>query len=84
MNDNDIIKVLQHCTTKGISCSKCPAYVSVERSNCKKYFRGAIDLINRQNAEVEKLQNELKITRQYIHENNLEYDLLAYSKRGSE
>lgn len=31
-----------------------------------------------------KWVSELKITRQYIHENNLEYDLLAYSKRGSE
>lgn len=27
---------------------------------------------------------ELEITRQYIHYNNLEYDLLAYSKRRSE
>ena len=31
--------------------------------------------------EVEKLKNELTITRNYIHDNGLEWDLLSYSKR---
>lgn len=59
---------------------------------CRNYFDGnCINTTeyercsyNRQKAEIERLQNELKVTRQYIHENNLEYDLLAYLRRGSE
>ena len=47
MTDNEIIKALECCTTNGASCKDCPAFVEVDRSNCKKYFRGALDLINR-------------------------------------
>ena len=60
MTDKEIIKALECCTTKGAKCSDCPAYKKVDRSDCKKYFRGAIDLINRQKAEIERLNNELK------------------------
>lgn len=52
MTDNEIIKALECCTTKGAKCSDCPAFKKVDRSDCKKYFRGAIDLINRQQAEI--------------------------------
>ena len=55
LTDKDIIKALECCTTTGLSCKDCPAFVKVDRSNCKKYFRGAIDLINRQQAEIERL-----------------------------
>ena len=51
--DNEIVKALECCTTNGASCKDCPAFVKVDRSNCKKYFRGALDLINRQKAEIE-------------------------------
>lgn len=47
MTDNDIVKALECCTTNVASCKDCPAFVKVDRSNCKKYFRGALDLINR-------------------------------------
>ena len=53
MTDNEIIKVLECCTTNGACCKDCPAFVKVDRSNCKKYFRRALDLINRQKAEIE-------------------------------
>lgn len=56
MTDAEIIKTLECCTTKGAKCSDCPAFKKVDRSDCKKYFRGAIDLINRQQAEIEGLQ----------------------------
>ena len=58
MTDAEIIKALECCTTKGAKCSDCPAFKKVDRSDCKKYFRGAIDLINRQKAEIERLKNE--------------------------
>ena len=56
MTDNDIIKALECCTTNGASCKDCPAFVKVDRSNCKKHFRGALDLITHQKAEIERLQ----------------------------
>ena len=59
MTDNEIIKALECCTTKGAKCSDCPAFKKVDRSDCKKYFRGAIDLINRQQAEIDVLNNNL-------------------------
>lgn len=59
MTDTEIIKVLKCCTTKGAKCSDCPAFKKVDRSYCKKYFRGAIALINRQKAEIERLNNNI-------------------------
>ena len=59
MTDKEIIKALECCTTKGAKCSDCPAFKKVDRSDCKKYFRGAIDIINRQQAEIERLNNNI-------------------------
>lgn len=58
--EDRIINALECCTTNGASCKGCPAFVKVDRSNCKKYFRGALDLINRQKEEIERLESELK------------------------
>ena len=59
MTDNEVIKALECCTTKGAKCSNCPAFKKVDCSDCKKYFRGAIDIINRQQAENEILNNNI-------------------------
>lgn len=32
-------------------------------------------------AELEKLKKEIQVTRDYIHDHNLEWDLMSYSKR---
>jgi Skp family chaperone for outer membrane proteins len=58
LTDAEIVKALECCTTNGASCKDCPAFVKVDRSNCKKYFRGALDLINRLQAENENLQEK--------------------------
>jgi hypothetical protein len=81
MTDNEIIKALECCCggDGGKNCYCCPLYeVSPCTNALSKY---ALDLINRQKAEIERLQKELKITRAYIHDNGLEWDLLSYSKR---
>lgn len=85
LTDEEIIKVLE-CCGKEYSCEKCilNTWLNKKRDCVGKILSNALDLINRKDEEIEKLKNELKITRNYIHENNLEYDLLAYSKRGSE
>lgn len=64
MKDTEIIQALECCTTKGAKCSDCPAFKKVDRSYCKKYFRGAIDLINRQQAEIERLKADNKMAEQ--------------------
>ena len=40
------------------------------------------DLINRQKAEIERLQKELETTRAYIHDNGLEWDLMSKKRNG--
>ena len=41
------------------------------------------DEIAEQQAEIERLHKELKITREYIHKSGLEWDLLSYKKKVS-
>ena len=50
----------------------------------KDAINDAIDLINRQQAEIEEWTKELKIIREYIHYHNLEWDLLSYYTRKEE
>ena len=59
MENAEIKKALECCTTNGASCKDCPAFVKVDRSNCKKYFRGALALINRQEADIERLNEKV-------------------------
>lgn len=82
MTDNKIIKALECCTkTEFISdCAKCEMLAF----DCKDtLIENALNLINHQKAEIERLENELKITREYIHDNNLEFDLLTKIKHNS-
>lgn len=65
LTDNEIKKVLECCSTNGLSCKDCPAFVKVDRSNCKKYFREAVKLINRLEAEIETKDNDIKVAIEY-------------------
>jgi len=58
MTDNEIIKALERCsTTMAGECKECPLYKQVD--NCtSKLTKDALDLINRQKAEIERLQKE--------------------------
>ena len=55
MTDNEIIKVLEYCTTDGW-CSNCP-----HEKKCieDEITQLALDLINRQQAEIERLEHLL-------------------------
>lgn len=58
MTDNEVIKALECCTKDG--CSNCPLYVPESTGICvKRIMFGALNLINRQKAEIEKLKEEL-------------------------
>ena len=65
MTDNEIKKALECCSTYKGKCTDCPAFVKVDRSNCKKVLLGAIEIINRLQSENERLS---KITRPLIAE----------------
>ena len=53
MTDNEIIKALEQCE-KQPYCDGCPYFAKI---GCKKHlYQDALDLINRQKAEIEKLQ----------------------------
>jgi hypothetical protein len=62
LTDNEIKKALEICGTYKGKCTDCPAFIKVDRSNCKKVLIGALDIINRQDAEIERLKedNEIK------------------------
>lgn len=57
MTDNEIIKALECCMQPISNCDKCPLYkVSDECFDIAK--NGAVDIINRQQAEIERLETE--------------------------
>jgi hypothetical protein len=59
MTDNEIIKALEICSTYKARCKDCPAFVKVDRSNCKQVLVGALNIINRQKAENSNLTSDL-------------------------
>ena len=66
LTEAEIMKALEICTTKGASCKNCPAFVKVDRSRCKEVFKGAIDLINRKNAEIENKKRDCEILFEHL------------------
>lgn len=59
MNDNEIIKALECCTSKG-GCLACPLYNPEYTGTCvKSVFVNALDLINHQKTEIEGLQKRI-------------------------
>ena len=61
MTDNEIIKALE-CCVKGLECKNCPA--NPHKGNygyCTSLLlKAALDLINRQKAEIERLEKDSK------------------------
>lgn len=78
MTDKQIIKLLKNC-----SCLKCP--LSAIYNDDKGLLKNALDLINRQRAEIERLEKELQqseqeadITETVLEERNKDiYDLIS-------
>ena len=78
MTDNEIIKALECCSNDNIDCEECPANGLCD--NDDYCFTGAIlDLINRQQAEIERLKAENQSIK-YCYERAKSYnDTLAES-----
>ena len=74
LTDNEIIKALECLKGYAVKCRECPYSPRFKFPHCQqKVAKDALDLINRQKAEIE-------LMRGYIHRNNLEYDLLSYKR----
>lgn len=58
MNDNEIIKALECCISPVYEeCKKCPLY---DDPTCRReLLKDTLDLINRQQAEIERLNNNV-------------------------
>ena len=86
MENNEIIKALECCcfTDDENNCCTCPLSDDSGKLCVGGLVKNALDLINRQQAEIEKWTKELKIIREYIHYHNLEWDLLSYYTRKEE
>lgn len=60
MTDNDIIKALDMCSDENAGCSECP--YSDDYTICnERIAKDALDLINRQKAEIESLNEQERI-----------------------
>lgn len=84
MTDDEIMKALELCANRTIhSCKSCPCNSSGCACN-EKLNGGALNLINRQNAEIDRLKNELHGKVDYIHEQREVIDDLKdkYNKKG--
>lgn len=64
MTDNEIIKALECCTDESYeNCNECP--YSTDTLSCErlKLLEDSLELINRQNAEIERLKKEVFVAR---------------------
>ena len=60
MTDNEIIKALECCIYHHGKCTSCPLYAEVTTVCKEKKDNYVLDLINRQNAENDRLKKEVE------------------------
>ena len=59
MTDNEIIKALECLTGESIPCKDCPYSANYTHFDCQRQVaKDALDLINRQKAEIERYERE--------------------------
>ena len=59
MTDNEIIKAMQCVIGNGVSCSECEYQKALPFPGCRRMCaENALDLINRQKAEIERMKNQ--------------------------
>ena len=59
--DEEIIKALQCCSEPCAECDECPLYCTGANCSSFELHRYALDLFNRQKAEIEKLKSKNEI-----------------------
>ena len=73
MTDNEIIKAMQCVIGNGVSCSECEYQKALPFPSCRRMCaKNALDLTNRQAAEIERLRNRNKFLEiEYKNQGNL-------------
>ena len=74
MTDNEIIKALECCSEHVRNCAECPLNVTSLDHCSTRLAQNVLNLINRQNAEIDGLKSEARRYKQYYF--NHEYDKL--------
>ena len=82
MTDNEIIKALECCGSGHGNCNDCPYDVETCITTEGKIFlmKDALDLINRQKAEIERLEKDFmkcKLEKEMIHQVATEIQTVA-------
>ena len=75
MTDNEIIKALECCANEDTDCEDCPVYKYCD-DNAFGMVQNTFDLINRQKAEIEKLERIEAIGTKTIETQNAEIERL--------
>ena len=77
MTEEQIIKALEYCFTRGFdesTCYECPFYTATAK--CTEDLRESVlDLINRQKAEIERLKRDIAIHEHVHEESNAAYQV---------
>ena len=76
MTDTEIKKALEICGTYKGKCTDCPAFIKVDRSNCKKVLLGALDIINRLQAKVDDKEDAIQYADKVIKSLQADMDRL--------
>ena len=58
LTDAEIVKALEHCLRGSCGCDRCPA-ANNDNNTCRLERKDIFDLINRQKAEIERLEKIL-------------------------
>ena len=75
MTDNEIIKAMQCVIGNDVSCSECEYQKALPFPSCRRMCaKNALDLINRQKAENEMLQDLITYQKQKIKEIEQKYN----------
>lgn len=79
MTDNEIIKAMQCVIGNDVSCSECEYQKALPFPSCRRMCaKNALDLINRQNAEIERLDQESCILEEELEDRSKDiYDLIS-------
>lgn len=75
--DEEIIKALQCCAEFLTKCDECPCYHYVENCYSFALHRKALDLITRQQAEIERLQSMNQAKLDTIHDLRAQNEILS-------
>lgn len=84
LTDEQIIKVFDNCFNRGFSeleCDKCPFYTATTK--CTEDLRQeVINLINRQKAEIERLNKEVdRLTQAVMHNDAITEMLISEARK---